>query len=154
MFCVEMLKYLCDLSIVNWGVVLVRRDVFDWFEEAREELETAEQLFRLGRYAHSCFHSQQAAEKALKALIIHLKRVVHRSHDLVELYEEVREELALGDVVERRLPELSAYYTQSRYPNAGLRRPSAEIGEEQAERCLEASRGVLSAVAGKIGAKI
>ena len=128
--------------------------VLDWLGEAREELETARHLLNLKRYAHSCFHSQQAAEKALKALIIQLRRVVHRSHDLVELYGVVREDLRLEGEVEGRLPELSAYYTQSRYPNAGLRRPSSEIGVEQAERCFEAARRVVRAVAGRLGVEV
>lgn len=42
------------------------------------------------------------------------------------------------------LAELSAYYTQSRYPNAGLRRPSVEIGKEQAKRCLNVAGGVIN----------
>jgi len=125
---------------------MVRSDVVDWFEEAREELETAEQLFRLGRYAHACFHAQQSAEKALKALILHVRRVFYRSHDLVELYNVVRDSIELDREVLEGLPELSGFYTQSRYPNAGLRRLSLEIGRLQAERCLAIARGVLDAV--------
>ena len=122
--------------------------------DADEDLRVAEDLISSKHYAASCFHSQQAAEKALKALIIQLRRVVHRSHDLVELYGVVREDLRLEGEVEGRLPELSAYYTQSRYPNAGLRRPSSEIGVEQAERCFEVARRVVRAVAGRLGVEV
>ena len=124
---------------------MIRMDVLDWLGEAKEELRTAEQLYELGRYAHSCFHAQQAAEKAFKALIIYVKRFIHRSHDLVELYSEVKDVLHLNPSVESNIPELSAYYIQSRYPNAGLRRPSLEIGREQAKRSLDAARGVIDA---------
>jgi len=118
----------------------------DWLEEAKEEHVTALHLADAGRYAHACFHTQQAAEKALKALIIFHKRFIHRSHDLVELHNEVKNLLNLTEDVEASLPELSAYYTLARYPNAGLRRPSVEIGKEQARRALKTAEGVLNAV--------
>lgn len=133
---------------------MIRREVFDWLEEAEEELKTSEQLHGLGRYAHSCFHAQQAAEKALKAAILYVKRTVHRSHDLLELYEEVKNTLKFSRALEEGLPELSAYYTRSRYPNAGLRRPSTEIGKPQAERSLNVARGVIKVVAKYITSKV
>jgi HEPN domain-containing protein len=133
---------------------MIRREIFDWLEEAKEELKTSEQLHSLGRYAHSCFHAQQAVEKALKAAILYVKRIVHRSHDLLELYEEVRNVLKFSQTLEEGLPELSAYYTQSRYPNAGLRRPSTEIGKPQAERSLNVARGVIEVVARYITGKV
>lgn len=40
----------------------------DWLQDAEDDL--AADLARLGRYAKACFHAQQAAEKALKALPI------------------------------------------------------------------------------------
>ncbi|MEM3692488.1 MAG: HEPN domain-containing protein [Candidatus Bathyarchaeia archaeon] len=128
----------------------VRRDVWDWLEEAWEEYRTALQLFGAGRYAHACFHFQQGAQKALKALILFHKRLVHRSHDLLELYSEVKDILELEEEVKEALPELSAYYTQARYPNAGLRRPSLEIGKVQAERALKIAEGVLNAVSRRV----
>lgn len=135
-------------------ILVVREAVFDWLEEAKEELETAKQLYKMKRYAHSCFHAQQAVEKALKAIIIHVKRVIHRSHDLVELYGEVKDVLHVNSSIESCLPELSAYYTQSRYPNAGLRRPSLEIGEEQAKRSLRTAQGVINEVDRFITSKV
>jgi len=126
---------------------MIRSDVLDWLEEAKEEYATALHLFNAGRFGHACFHAQQAAEKALKASIILYKRLIPRSHDLVELDNEVKELLDLAEDVEAGLPELSAYYTQARYPNAGLRRPSVEIGKEQARRALKLAEGILNAVA-------
>jgi HEPN domain-containing protein len=39
-----------------------------WLQTALEDLETAGILLGHGRFAHACFHAQQAGEKALKAL--------------------------------------------------------------------------------------
>jgi len=58
---------------------LVRGEALDRLYEASEDLETARSLFKLRRYAHACFHAQQAAEKALKvgeAVVDEAKRVI------------------------------------------------------------------------------
>ncbi|ACS34619.1 Nucleotide-binding protein, containing HEPN domain [Thermococcus gammatolerans EJ3] len=44
------------------------------WEQALEDLKTAEALIDVKRYYASVFFSQQAAEKALKALYIEVKR--------------------------------------------------------------------------------
>ncbi|MDJ0269052.1 MAG: HEPN domain-containing protein [Aigarchaeota archaeon] len=98
----------------------VNRRAVVWFDEAVEDLETGKKLFEASRYAHACFHAQQAAEKALEALIVARLHRIEHSHDLVELYEHVSSfvKLECAD----KLPALSAFYTQARYPNAGLLR--------------------------------
>ena len=39
-----------------------------WLATGHEDLTTAEILLQSGRHAHACFHSQQAGEKAMKAV--------------------------------------------------------------------------------------
>ena len=39
-----------------------------WFKTAEDDLDSARILKDSGKYAHSCFHSQQAAAKSLKAV--------------------------------------------------------------------------------------
>ncbi len=41
---------------------------------------------------------------------------------------------------------LSAYYTQARYPNAGIERPSIEITREQAEEAVMVVEEVINEV--------
>ena len=45
-----------------------RAEAYRWFHTAEDDLDTAKILTANGKYAHSCFHSQQAAEKAVKAV--------------------------------------------------------------------------------------
>ena len=129
----------------------IRREALDWLHEAQEDLEVAMDLLRLGRFSHACFLAQQAAEKALKALILAELRRHERSHDLTELYRLVSGSLSLPEGVVSRLPELSAYYLVARYPNAGLRRPSRAIGRAQAEAAVEVAGHVLGAVKRALG---
>ncbi|AFA39285.1 putative conserved protein related to C-terminal domain of eukaryotic chaperone, SACSIN [Pyrobaculum oguniense TE7] len=117
----------------------MRDEVLYWLSEARADLRHVEASMRLGDYNWACFAAQQAAEKALKALILHLLGEYPRGQDLVVLYRRVRAHLQLG-VGEAALSRLSAFYTLARYPNAGLVRPSEEIASEQAEEAL-ATRG-------------
>ena len=58
--------------------------ISDWWESALTDLEIAEDDLRRGWYADSCFHAQQAAEKALKTLLI-ANGLLVRTHDLLRL---------------------------------------------------------------------
>ena len=42
----------------------------NWIAFARRDVQAADILRRNGIYEESCFHSQQAAEKALKAFLL------------------------------------------------------------------------------------
>jgi HEPN domain-containing protein len=123
----------------------LRAEVEAWLDEARADLRHAEGSVGLGDYSWACFAAQQAAEKALKALLMHLEGEYPRGYDLVALYSRVRRHVDLG-LSATMLARLSAYYTQARYPNAGLERPSREITREMAEEAVEAARRVIDAV--------
>jgi len=56
-----------------------------WLNKAEENLKVAETSYRNSFYAASCFHAQQAAELALKALIISRKGYQPFTHSQVEL---------------------------------------------------------------------
>ncbi len=120
----------------------VREEALNWFEEARADLRHGENSVGLGDYSWAAFAAQQAAEKAHKALALHVKGEYARGYDLVRLYHAVREAAPLDlDVTE--LSRLTIYYTQTRYPNAGLERPSEEITRELAEEALRIARKVV-----------
>lgn len=77
-----------------------------------------------------CFNAQQAVEKAIKALLIHLKVRFPRTHNLVELLtllekagrvvpSEIKESGILSDyAVESRYPGISEPVTQQEYKEA------------------------------------
>jgi HEPN domain-containing protein len=99
----------------------------------------------MGDYNWACFAAQQAIEKALKALILHDLGKYPRGHDLVKLYNMVRNRVSL-ELNIADLARVSSYYTQARCPNAGIERPSQEITREQA---IEAAR-IAEVVIGEI----
>jgi HEPN domain-containing protein len=128
-------------------VRVVREEAIDWFEEGRVDLRRAERSLEYGDFSLSCYLSQQAIEKVLKAVLIGVKRVrPPHLHDLTVLYGMIRDVLPLPDDIRDRIAEVSQYYVTARYPNAGLMRPSESFSRSQAERALEVARYVVGEV--------
>lgn len=118
----------------------------DWLREAREDLESARILLNGGQYHHACFHAQQAAEKALKALLrrFHVARTGHSVLDLLrEASRHVRVPSGLWDAA--RI--LDQYYIPPRYPNAfPAGAPSDYYTREQAEEAIRYAEEVVEFV--------
>jgi len=51
-------------------VLFIKNSLSQWIEQAKEELKTAEYLFKGGYFRGACFHAQQAAEKIIKGVLI------------------------------------------------------------------------------------
>ena len=74
----------------------------DWLARARGDLVLARQPLPQGAfYEDLCFHAQQAAEKALKAVYLHYGWSFRYTHDLEELVTNLRRKgLAVPAVVD------------------------------------------------------
>ncbi len=92
----------------------------DWLRHARADL----QLARLARgqpgvlSEQVCFHAQQAAEKALKAILIARNMEFPFVHDLDELVELCREAGLTVPAGLEELDTLTPYAVAARYPGA------------------------------------
>lgn len=113
----------------------IRDEVLDWLAEARKDLRRVETNINIGDYSWACFAAQQAVEKALKALMLHVLGEYPRGHDLVKFYRKIKGFVSI-ELNEGALAKLSAYYVVAMYPNAGLERPSEEITKDNAEEAL------------------
>ena len=88
----------------------------DWLRHARSDLAIAgARKSRRVLYEHQCFHAQQAAEKAVKALLVAHSISAPRSHDLAFLLAQLPRGIALP-VALVDLPLLTKYAVQLRYP--------------------------------------
>lgn len=87
-----------------------------WMEFARDDLKIAKKgkILRFRREA-LCFHAQQAAEKALKAVLLSRLIPFPKSHRLQELFDLLPAELSLPPSV-REATALSDYAESGRYP--------------------------------------
>ncbi len=122
-----------------------------WFLQALRDYKAAQDSLRNENYEWSCFQAQQAAEKALKALLYAHGRSAW-GHSLVELLnylkdvEDVREDY----YVDAR--ELDRHYIPSRYPNSSESGyPGMYYDEPTACRALEACKRIIDWVKGCLG---
>ena len=125
-----------------------RHEARRWLETAQEDLDAARDLMDSGKYSHSCFFSQQAGEKAVKALWYFLGEDPW-GHSIQRLVNE----LPVPEAHSRLQPLLDAgvlldrYYIPTRYPN-GLPdlTPGQVYFKRDAEACLESSNRLISVV--------
>ena len=61
----------------------MREEVKNWFKQAEADLVSAKNSQSSGDYYISVFASQQAAEKALKALYLHKTKDCYRGHSII-----------------------------------------------------------------------
>jgi HEPN domain-containing protein len=97
----------------------MRDEAKRWLRQAEDDHATAKLLLDQGRYSACAFHSHQAAEKALKALL-YAAGDRPWGHILPAFLERAESEgIAESDTeVTRAVNELDKHYTSARYPDA------------------------------------
>ena len=93
--------------------------VAEWLEYSTTDLEVAKYLLTsdmTGQYKIVCFHAQQSAEKALKAVLVKNDVDPPKEHDLVKLCNMCGEfNPDIKDTL-RYVGELNRYSNEPRYP--------------------------------------
>lgn len=89
----------------------MRKEVKNWLEQAKDDLEKAKILFDNMKYDGTVFFCQQGIEKSLKALLIKKKQKVPRIHDLVALSRIANCPNEITD----KCRSINPYYTETRY---------------------------------------
>ena len=110
-----------------------------WLARARSDLELAQSGRRPGVFLEDlCFHAQQAAEKALKAVCVARGIDFPRTHSLILLMDlieaaglEIPPEVKAADV-------LTHYAVQARYPDW-----LEEVTAEEYRTAISQARGVV-----------
>ena len=119
-----------------------------WLKRAKADLKSAEDLLNSNNYADSAFHSQQAAEKACKALLI-VENAFIEEHKIAKWFKKVFskkiEDDQLNEIVKNVL-ELEEHWVKPRYPFAGkgyIWNPLEEYTKEIAEEALNKAKFVV-----------
>ncbi len=101
-----------------------------WLEYARRDLAVAHDYVDAPLQSHtSCFHAQQAAEKALKALLAWLSEdAIPRTHDLMLLSGLVADRGGPVPADPEGLEVLTRHAVRSRYPGAEM--PGVQDADE------------------------
>lgn len=88
----------------------------DWFNQALRDLEQAEDSRRSKRHEWACFAAHQAAEKAVKALHLHLGQEAW-GHVVAKLLDELPKRSLVSEELIDKARVLDSYYISPRYPN-------------------------------------
>jgi len=88
----------------------------DWINQATRDLSAAESLIKDESYEWSCFISQQAAEKALKA-VFQKRNAAAWGHSIFELIKILSNTEKVDDTLINCAKNLDKYYIPTRYPN-------------------------------------
>ncbi len=115
----------------------------DWLNQATRDLEQAQDSRRAGRHEWACFAAQQAAEKAVKALHLHLGQEAW-GHVVARLLQELPDTIRVpGELVEKGRV-LDSFYIPPRYPNSHPEgAPFEHYGPLQSEEAIRYAHEIL-----------
>jgi HEPN domain-containing protein len=126
----------------------VREEARRWWTLAGDDLTAARHAAAAGDHYVAAFYSEQAAEKALRALWITRRRqLAPRTHDLTELASGV-------DVpadFETRLLLLNPAYVNTRYPDAANGVPSRIYNDEIAGNLMRYAEEIMDWCRSELG---
>jgi HEPN domain-containing protein len=123
-----------------------------WIFFADKDIDAAEYLLTKTEFTgEAAFLCQQAVEKYLKAALFELKIPIQKTHDLLKLYNELKE-FKNWKIDETLLDNLCDLYIESRYPtDIALLGGEVLPSMEDAQTYLAFAKSVASIVKEEIG---
>jgi HEPN domain-containing protein len=119
-----------------------------WLRLADEDIAMARLALDRRIYRQTCFHAQQAAEKALKALLLVRQGTYPRTHSLEDLLAfDTSGEL---DEWEEACQRLSQFYLTTRYVDALPGGVMHEISDEDARASLAEAVNIVTSVRARL----
>ena len=118
----------------------------DWLNQSTRDVEQAEDSRRAGRHEWACFAAQQTAEKAVKALHLHLGQEAW-GHAVARLLQELPATSHVpGDLIEKGRV-LDGFHIPPRYPNSHPEgAPFEHYGPLQSEEAIRYAGEILEFV--------
>ena len=124
----------------------MRKETKNWWEQAKEDLKAAKINYDNKVYYVASFLSQQAAEKALKAVLLESESKIPKVHDLIFLAKKAR----APDTIVNQCDELTWVYIETRYPDFSGENPHHKFTKEVVKKHLLIAEEVLTWVGKKI----
>lgn len=122
-----------------------------WFRQSEHDLDDARYARDGKRWNLACFLTQQAAEKAIKAVIYNHGAEAAWGHSIAELCRDAAETDPDFESLRISASPLDKYYIPTRYPNGlpgGI--PAEAFDEDDARRALELATHVIDFVRNRI----
>jgi len=123
-------------------------EAVEWVEYAEEDLIMAKSALRRSKplAISSCFHSQQCAEKYLKAILVSQNVEFPKTHDLLILNTLCTTAGIFTGFTKEDLGRLSGYAVHTRYPGS-------QPTPEEAKESLEITMNIRKFARGYLGLK-
>lgn len=122
----------------------------DWLRQAQRDLEQAEDSRKAGRHEWACFACHQAAEKAVKALHLHLGQEAW-GHVVAKLLRELPKTVTVPTDLVERGRVLDTFYIPPRYPNSHPEgAPFEHYGPLQSEEAIRYAGEILTFVRARV----
>ena len=118
-----------------------------WLDKAEKDLKSAEREMEFDQPITEtvCFHSQQSAEKYLKAFLVKAGKVPPRIHDIGALVKICSEIEISFDKIKDEAIKLSIYAVEIRYPD-DFYEPSSEEAKETIKVAYKVKKFVLNVI--------
>jgi HEPN domain-containing protein len=114
----------------------------DWPSQAARDLERARIDIQYEYWEWACFTSQQAAENAVKALLMH-RGLDAWGHAITPMLRGLQDPPASTDLIELA-QLLDAYYIPARYPNGFAEgKPADYYNAAKAQEAVHAAEAIL-----------
>ena len=114
-----------------------------WIRQAHSDLEAARCTAKQGFHAQACYLAGQAAEKALKALLVAAGVTPPYSHSLERLVELLQQEgFNLATLRELHLKPLTRMNSETRYPQ-GDEAPADLYDQRDSDLALTTAQAVV-----------
>jgi HEPN domain-containing protein len=118
----------------------------DWIEQAKRDLEQAEESRHSGKHEWACFAAQQGAEKAVKALHLFLGQEAW-GHVIAKLLYELPKKIKTPTDLLDKAHVLDSFYIPSRYPNSHPEgSPFEHYGSIQSKEAIQYAREIFKFV--------
>jgi HEPN domain-containing protein len=115
----------------------------DWLAQGKRDLESAKSQKKEQFHEWACFISQQAAEKALKA-VLQMYGAEAWGHVTIRLLEALEEETGGSSGLQSEALFLDKFYILARYPNGwGEGTPADFIKEDDAAKAIDCSEKIV-----------
>jgi HEPN domain-containing protein len=122
----------------------------DWLAQAKRDLSHAVHACEDEDFEWSCFSAQQGAEKAVKAVFLHLHGESW-GHSIFALLRSLGEYVEVSEPLIEDAKTLDKHYIPTRYPNgfdSGV--PGEYYTRKEAQEAIEVARRIITFCEGRI----
>ncbi len=114
----------------------MKEETRQWFDYAGQDAQSARILLQSHLYNPCLYHSQQAIEKCLKAIIVERDLAFQRTHSIRGLVNIVTQSNITVEIEEDDIDLIDSIYMPARYPlGSALCRPLTRIRQSVSNAC-------------------